>query len=175
MASASSDNYWIHDVFLNFRGEDTRKSFVSHLYAALSNEGINTFIDDKLGKGTELGAELARAIQGSRISIVVFSANYPLSKWCLNELVEIMECQRTYGQVVLPVFYDVDPSDVRHLKGAFGESSRATLDFKFSWMSALKDAADLVGWDARNWRYIYIYFLENRICTDFTLLFDHKT
>lgn len=39
-------------MFINFRGEDTHKSLVSHLYAALSSMGINTFLDDeKLKKG----------------------------------------------------------------------------------------------------------------------------
>ncbi|TKY68703.1 Disease resistance protein TAO1 [Spatholobus suberectus] len=153
MSSSSSDPYWIYDVFLSFKGEDTRKTFVSHLHAALSNAGVNTFIDKNLEKGTKLGAELVRAIQGSRISIVIFSTNYASSRWCLKELVEIMDCRTTYGQVVVPVFYDVDPSDVRHQTGAFGEGMKAlTLAIGSRWMSALKEAADLVGWDARNWR-----------------------
>ncbi|KAG4940748.1 hypothetical protein JHK82_044423 [Glycine max] len=160
MASSSSNSYSkVNDVFLNFRGEDTRKTFVSHLYAALSNAGINTFIDHKLRKGTELGEELLAVIKGSRISIVVFSANYASSTWCLHELVEIIYHRRAYGQVVVPVFYDVDPSDVRHQTGAFGQRLKALMqkskpiDFMFtSWKSALKEASDLVGWDARNWR-----------------------
>ncbi|TKY68705.1 TMV resistance protein N [Spatholobus suberectus] len=159
MASSSSDTRWIHDVFLSFRGEDTRKNFVSHLHAALSNEGINTLIDDMLRKGTELGAELVRAIQGSRISIVVFSVNYASSKWCLNELVKIMECRRTYGQLVVPVFYHVDPSHVRQQWGAFGERLETlaqTHDVLNSWRSALTEAANLAGWDVRN---MYIYTL----------------
>ncbi|RDY04644.1 TMV resistance protein N, partial [Mucuna pruriens] len=159
MSSCSSSNtHWIHDVFLNFRGEDTRKSFVSHLYAALSNAGINTFIDDKIPKGTKLGAELVRAIQGSRISIVVFSANYTSSRWCLDELVKIMECHRTYGQVVMPIFYDIEPSVVRHQRGAFGEGLEAlaqkclmegTHHVLKSWKSALEEAGNFTGWDAR--------------------------
>ncbi|KAH0714092.1 hypothetical protein KY284_006997 [Solanum tuberosum] len=36
-----------YDVFLCFRGEDTRKIFTSHLYQGLDNRGIFTFLDDK--------------------------------------------------------------------------------------------------------------------------------
>ncbi|XP_040363857.1 TMV resistance protein N isoform X2 [Rosa chinensis] len=43
---------WKYDVFLSFRGEDTRKAFTDHLYAALEHQGIITFRDDpELQKG----------------------------------------------------------------------------------------------------------------------------
>ncbi|KAK7281177.1 hypothetical protein RIF29_08927 [Crotalaria pallida] len=106
-----------YDVFLSFRGKDTRKNFVSHLHSALSNAGINTFLDDeKLERGEELGPELMRAIETSRICIIVFSQMYVESSWCLNELVKIMECRKTIGQVVLPVFYDVTRSHSKVVK-----------------------------------------------------------
>lgn len=146
-------------MFLSFRGIDTRKNFVSHLYAALSNAGIDTFLDDeKLHKGGELGPELLRAIATSRISIVVFSQNYVRSLWCLKELVKILKC-RTAGQVVLPVFYDVTPSSLR-----FGDVMLRTMkeenDDGYTWFEkmgieieqALDEAAGLVGWDVRNYR-----------------------
>lgn len=72
----------------------------------------------------------------------------------------------------MPVFYDVDPSDVRHQTGAFGERLEAlarkcllegTLDVSGSWKRALKEAANLIGWDARNYRYIYIFILIKKI------------
>ncbi|MCI07235.1 TMV resistance protein N-like, partial [Trifolium medium] len=44
------------------------------------------------------------------------------SLWCLDEMVKIMDCRRTTGQIVLPVFYGVDPSEVRHQTGEFGNS-----------------------------------------------------
>lgn len=79
---SSSVSHWKYDVFLNFRVEDTRKSFVSHLYKALSEKVINTFMDDEeLGKGSSL-SELLESIKRSRVSIVVFSENYCSSTWC---------------------------------------------------------------------------------------------
>ena len=147
-SSSSFKHQWIYDVFINFRGEDTRHSFVSHLHAALSNAGVNAFIDDEnLHKGFELKPELLRAIEGSRISLVVLSRNYVASKWCLDELVKIMECRTAYGQVVIPIFYNVEPSDVRHLRGAlpFG---RGVMPLT-RWLTALQQVASLAGWHLR--------------------------
>jgi hypothetical protein len=86
----------IHDVFLSFRGEDTRASFTSHLHASLQNTGINVFKDDdSLQRGDNISTSLIRAIEGSQISVIIFSTNYADSRWCLDELSKIMECNRT--------------------------------------------------------------------------------
>ena len=110
-ASSSFTPRFIHDVFLSFRGEDTRYNFTSHLYQALCDKGFNTFIDNDLRRGEEISTELLKAIESSMISIVVFSDNYASSGWCLDELVKILEC-RNNGQLVLPIFYKVDPSKI---------------------------------------------------------------
>ncbi|XP_057451804.1 uncharacterized protein LOC130743576 [Lotus japonicus] len=152
MASSSSNDQWIYDVFINFRGEDTRQSFVSHLYAALSTAGINAFLDDeKLKKGFELGPELLRGIEGSRISLVVLSPNYASSRWCLDELIKIMECRRKYGQLVIPIFYNVDPSHVRRQVGAFHLTARDAY-VGLSWKNALTKVGGLSGWDLSKFR-----------------------
>ena len=123
-----------YDVFLSFRGEDTRASFTSHLYTALHNAGVFVFKDDEtLPRGNKISPSLQLAIEESRVSVVVFSRNYAESRWCLKELEKIMECHRTTGQVVVPVFYDVDPSEVRHQTGHFGQAFRnleAYIDLK---------------------------------------------
>jgi len=113
-----------YDVFLSFRGEDIRKTFTGHLYAALVQAGIHTFLDDvELPRGEEISEQLLKAIRESKISIVVFSKGYASSRWCLNELVEILKCKRKKtGQIVLPIFYDIDPSDVRKQTGSFAEA-----------------------------------------------------
>lgn len=155
--SFSTDHPWIYDVFISFRGEDTRKTFVSHLYAALKNSGVKTFLDDEeLRKGKQLGPELERAIEGSQISIVVLSPNYAGSSWCLNELVHIMECHKTHGQLVIPLFYHVGPSVVRKQTAEFGKVLKVTAREKevlmSKWRKALTDVANLSGWDAKNIR-----------------------
>uniref|UniRef100_A0A0R0KKC7 TIR domain-containing protein n=1 Tax=Glycine max TaxID=3847 RepID=A0A0R0KKC7_SOYBN len=114
-----------YDVFLSFRGDDTRASFTSHLYTALHNAGISVFKDDEtLPRGNKISTSLGLAIEESRLYVVVFSKNYAGSLWCLQELEKIMECHKATGQVVVPVFYDVDPSEVRHQTGHFGQAFR---------------------------------------------------
>lgn len=111
----------INEVFLSFRGKDTRASFTSHLYASLQNSGINFYRGDRaLPKGDDIPTSLKWTIKESQISVIVFLKNYAESSWCMDELLEIMECHKTIGQVVLPVFYNVDPSEVRHQIGEFG-------------------------------------------------------
>ena len=147
-----------YEVFLSFRGEDTRKNFTDHLYHALTEAGIYTFRDDEeIRKGEELSFELLRAIRGSRMSIIVFSENYASSRWCLEELVEIMECRRRLKQIVIPIFYHVNPNNVRHLRGSFEEAlveheKRYLLDKDKvrRWRAALNEAANLSGWDVRD-------------------------
>ncbi|XP_060671071.1 disease resistance protein RPV1-like [Ziziphus jujuba] len=110
-----------HHVFLSFRGIDTRDNFTGHLYRALQQKGIQTFIDnEELRRGEEISPSLIKAIRGSKISIIIFSENYASSSWCLDELVEILECRELLGQLVWPVFFYVDPSDVRNHRGSFG-------------------------------------------------------
>ncbi|XP_059461799.1 disease resistance protein RUN1-like [Corylus avellana] len=156
-SSSSPRSNRIYDVFLCFRGEDTRKNFTDHLYFALRDAGIKIFKDDnELRRGQYLASELIRAIQGSRISIIVFSRNYAASRWCMEELVEIMECRRTLKQLVLPIFYDVEPSDVRNQTGSFAEAFAKheehyllDMDKVLKWRRALCEATNLSGWDLR--------------------------
>ncbi|KAL7177161.1 hypothetical protein ACSBR2_030491 [Camellia fascicularis] len=157
-SSASAPPRWSYDAFSSFRGEDTRKNFTDHLYAALVQAGIHTFRDDDgLPRGQIISSELLKSIEESRISIVVFSRNYASSRWCLDELVKIIECKRTLGQLLLPIFYDVDPSDVRHQTGCFGEAfgrhEKRTVDEMEKVevrRAALSEAANLSGWDLQN-------------------------
>ncbi|XP_031127774.1 TMV resistance protein N-like [Ipomoea triloba] len=152
-SSSSSSSYaFTYDVFLSFRGE-TRGSFSDHLYADLKRGGINTFRDDEsIRRGEDISNELSKAIEESRISIIVFSKDYAGSRWCLDELVKIMECKQKLNQVVYPIFYDVDPSEVRKQTGMFGDAltlhSERFGDQKVNeWKVALIAAANLSGWD----------------------------
>ena len=159
MASSSScANY---EVFLNFRGEDTRKIFTCYLYDKLyEGKKIKTFIDDEgLRRGDEISPALLNAIQGSKISVVIFSKDYASSKWCLNELVKILECKNTNGQIIIPVFYGVSPSDVRHQNGTFGDRfDELKKQFKDKpemvqkWRDALKETSHLAGHESTKFR-----------------------
>ncbi|XP_044506091.1 disease resistance protein RPV1-like isoform X2 [Mangifera indica] len=125
MASSSNNPEVKHDVFLSFRGEDTRNNFTSHLEVAFGRVSIKTFIDDKLRRGEEISPSLLEAIEQSKISVIILSENYASSRWCLEELAKILDCKKRFGQMVIPIFYHVDPSHVRNQTGAFGEAFNA--------------------------------------------------
>ncbi|KAJ9178993.1 hypothetical protein P3X46_010828 [Hevea brasiliensis] len=151
-ASSSTASCSYH-VFLSFRGGDTRKNFTDHLYTALVQQGIHTFRDDdEIQRGENIELEIQRAIRESKLSIIVLSKDYASSRWCLDELVMIMERRRLVGHVVVPIFYDVDPYQVRNQAGRYGEAfARHEKDFKEDmgrveqWREALREAADLGG------------------------------
>ncbi|KAI9070716.1 hypothetical protein K1719_047321 [Acacia pycnantha] len=142
-----------YEVFLSFRGEDTRASFTSHLYSALCNAGIIVFKDDvELPIGNYIRSELLQAIGSSKISIIIFSREYAGSKWCLEELSMIMELHKSNDHVVLPVFYDVDPSEVRHQTSSFGEAFKDLIerispaeDQVSNWRTTLTKAGSIAG------------------------------
>uniref|UniRef100_A0A6N2M6E2 TIR domain-containing protein n=1 Tax=Salix viminalis TaxID=40686 RepID=A0A6N2M6E2_SALVM len=142
-----------YDVFLSFRGEDNRKNFIGHLYTALVQAGVHTFLDEnEIPKGEEISEHLLKAIQESKISIVIFSKGYASTRWCLNELVEILECKnRKTGQIVLPIFYDIDPSDVRKQTGSFAKAfdkhEECFREKAKDWRKALEEAGNLSGWN----------------------------
>ncbi|EOA23115.1 hypothetical protein CARUB_v10003908mg [Capsella rubella] len=154
-SSSSSSAVWRTDVFVSFRGEDVRKTFVSHLFSELDRMGINAFRDDlDLQRGKSISPELGDAIKGSRFAIVVVSRNYAASSWCLDELLKIMECEETINQTVLPIFYEVDPSEVRSQRGGIGEhvESHSDKEKVRKWKEALTKLASISGEDSRNWR-----------------------
>nr|XP_023891570.1 TMV resistance protein N-like [Quercus suber] len=137
-----------HDIFLSFRGEDTRNKFVSHLYEALCNAGFYTFIDNKLQRGEKASEQLFKTIEMSKISIVVLSENYASSTWCLDELDYILKSKKD-DQFVLPVFYEVEPSEVRKQEQKFGDNlSKHEEKFKDKvqdWKAALNEVGHLSG------------------------------
>ncbi|KAJ9562052.1 hypothetical protein OSB04_007212 [Centaurea solstitialis] len=157
MASSSTSTIhkinFMYDVFLSFRGEDTRTNFVDHLYHALKRKSIETYKDDKnLQKGKTISNELIKAIEESRFHVVVFSKNYASSSWCLGELVKIMECQRTHtGHTIYPIFYDVEPTEVRKQSGEFAKAfaKYENDDATEKWRGALIEAANLGGWELK--------------------------
>ncbi|RZB92294.1 TMV resistance protein N [Glycine soja] len=167
MALQSRSSSLSYDVFLSFRGEDTRHGFTGHLYSALHSKGIHTFIDDEgLQRGEEITPALVKAIQESKIAIIVLSINYASSSFCLHELATILECLMGKGRLVLPVFYKVDPSHVRHQNGSYEEALakheerfKAEKEKLQKWKMALHQVANLSGYhfkDGEGYEYKFI-------------------
>ena len=154
LPSSSSTRQPKYDVFLSFRGEDTRKNFTDHLYLALKRKGIIIFRDEEELKKGERISELFKAIEESQFAIIILSREYASSTWCLDELVEIIKCEGEMGLKVLPVFYDVSPSVVRKQTKSFKQAFinhqkrfKDDIEKVETWKGNLKKVADIKGWD----------------------------
>ncbi|KAJ9675504.1 hypothetical protein PVL29_024432 [Vitis rotundifolia] len=153
-SSSKSTHQLTYDVFLSFRGADTRYGFTNNLYEELISYGIHTFRDDEeLERGGEIASELLKAIEESKIFVIIFSENYAASGWCLDELVKISQCMETEKRLILPIFYHVDPSHVRKQRGscekAFVDHEKEAENRKKiqKWRSALTKVGNLAGYD----------------------------
>ncbi|CAJ2656076.1 unnamed protein product [Trifolium pratense] len=139
-----------YDVFVNFRGKDIRKGFLSHLIKAFPRKQISFFVDNKIKRGDKLSHSLVEAIEGSFISLIIFSENYASSHWCLDELVKIFECKKKYGQIVIPVFFNVETTVVKRQTKSY-EKAFSEHNEKYSpsrvqnWKHALQKSTKLTG------------------------------
>ncbi|GJT54086.1 NB-ARC domains-containing protein [Tanacetum coccineum] len=180
MATTSIPHRWKYDVFVSFRGEDIRKTFMDHLFNDFKQKGIHAFSDDReLPKGEEISPHLYKAIEESRFLIVIFSKNYASSTWCLRELVKILECKQIENpkHEVRIIFYDAKPDVVRKQKRSYAE---AFIDHEVSnktevdkWREALSMAANLSGWDLQDMTNGFESKFINNISSDiFKMLHD---
>jgi len=144
------------DVFLSFRGEDTRECFTKKLYESLEKESIRAFMDDEgLDRGDHIATTLLEAIDDSAASIVIISRKYADSHWCLDELNRICDLKR----LIIPVFYKVDPSHVRKQLGPFQDGfhyleKRFGKDQILKWRDSMLKIGGLAGF-VFNSRYLY--------------------
>ncbi|XAR56323.1 hypothetical protein NMG60_11036763 [Bertholletia excelsa] len=164
-APSSSSYSATYHVFLSFVVEEIGTTFADHLYAALNQAGFRTFrVDSDLEIGENINSQPLKAIQESRISIIVFSKGFASSIRCLDELVMILQHKNTCSthHHVLPIFYNIDPSDVREQTGSFeyafkrheerleieeGDGKHVWKAKVERWKAALTEAADLAGLD----------------------------
>ncbi|KAB2617013.1 TMV resistance protein N-like [Pyrus ussuriensis x Pyrus communis] len=130
-ASASE---WKYDVFLSFRG------------IKLLGMTLN-FIKGNYFPG------LLTAIEQSRFALIVLSENYASSTWCLMNFYIFLSAWKKSSSA--PIFYNVDPSDVRKQTGCFEKPSlnmETTLGLTReveSWRYAL-----------RKWQFLWVGFKE---------------
>jgi hypothetical protein len=139
-----------HDVFLNHRGPDVKKTFVSHLNAALRRVGRDPFLDaESLVQGQHAFDSINHALIGVQVHVAIFSPGYAESKYCLNELCDMLASKKH----LIPVFYDVEPEDLRWPENEEGPFARAfnhhiergrKCDVE-RWKGALKEVANITG------------------------------
>jgi hypothetical protein len=134
-----------YDVFINHRGPDVKKAFVAHLNGALKRDGFRPFLDAKsIGQGRHVFNSIDKALKGACVHVAVFSKRYAESKYCLNELCDMLKSD----QVILPVFYGVNPEDLRNIDGGpFKEGfrkhvKRGRIEEIRRWKEALRKVAD---------------------------------
>ncbi|EEF40567.1 conserved hypothetical protein [Ricinus communis] len=106
-------------------------------------------------RGEEISPSIAKAIKASKLSVIIFSEKYAFSRWCLDEVAQILECKKVNGQIVMPVFYRVEPVHVRNQRGSFAcafakheEHLKERMEKVENWRSALKEAGSICGWDS---------------------------
>ncbi|KAL3747532.1 hypothetical protein ACJRO7_016340 [Eucalyptus globulus] len=153
---SSSSSRKDYEVFLNFRGPDTRLTITDSLYATMIRAGIRVFKDDEeLRVGEEIGGELLRAIANSKIYIPIFSKDYASSKWCLRELAYMVGCRKSDEKAILPIFYEAEASDVKLKTGSYGKALQeherdSGEDAAKQWEEALKEVAQIKGWNLKD-------------------------
>lgn len=169
-----------YDIFLSFRGPDVRQTFVDQLAESLRTAGVYFFKDDeKLEEGQRIDSSLIQAIEDSKIHIPIFSKTYAQSVWCLDEITYMCQSKRLIvtetgnaegrgtvqypnAGVIIPLFYDVEPSHVRYpdkgessYKKAFEKhihsknaDNKDRYDQKTiaAWKDALHQVSKLSGW-----------------------------
>ncbi|XP_039164241.1 disease resistance protein RPV1-like isoform X3 [Eucalyptus grandis] len=149
-----------YDVFLSFRGPDTRYQFTDCLYNNLEEAGIIIYRDtESLPVGKKI-RELLPAIEDSKIYIPIFSKTYASSPWCLRELAHMVECtsKSNENKEILPIFLDVEPDVVKLrtnelepnlYRQALSEHQKEFSAEVKSWEKALIEVGKIRGW---NWQ-----------------------
>ncbi|XP_039164471.1 disease resistance protein RPV1-like [Eucalyptus grandis] len=146
------------EVFLNFRGPDTRLNFADCLYHFMDGAGIRVFRDDEeIRKGEAIEGSLEHAIKSSAICMPIFSRNYTSSAWCLRELAYMVDCLKNKDgkKMILPVFFDVNTDDVKLKTGLYHDAlqkheQKFGCDVVQRWKEALREVGLLKGWDLKN-------------------------
>jgi hypothetical protein len=165
-STSASPNKSYH-VFIHHHGLNVKKTFASHLYHRLCSEhnGLRVFLDQtELRVGDNFDYQIKDIIKTASVHVAIFSKGYADSERCLNELLYMLES----GAPIIPVFYDVEPAQLRWPQGKVGVYAEApcilenekttdcqTIEEKpqhssttiQKWKEALSSVADISGLD----------------------------
>nr|ACN40032.1 unknown [Picea sitchensis] len=116
-SSTSPSHDDVYNVFINHRGPDVKNGLASHIYRRLIDHGLKVFLDKpEMQEGEPITPQIKRAIRTASVHIAIFSKGYADSTWCLDELLDMLDTVKS-GSAILPVFYNVQPSDLRWTRG----------------------------------------------------------
>ncbi|KAJ0256387.1 Toll/interleukin-1 receptor homology (TIR) domain-containing protein [Hirschfeldia incana] len=142
-------------VFLSFRGEQTRKTFLSHLLSSLKKKDITTTTS------SEPCPVSVQALQASLVAIPIISNDHASLDTWVDDLAAIIDCEKKGTLTAVPVFFQVDPNDFLKMLRTAGkdaqEPQRRSLEIVKKWLDAhiikksgfnsldCKDDSELVG------------------------------
>ncbi|XP_057436424.1 uncharacterized protein LOC130728855 isoform X2 [Lotus japonicus] len=108
-----------HHIYFSANIESACLEFTKSLHGALVQQGFKIIPKASFHLSRKNFKGLEEEIAKSRCSIIVISKEYARDFKGLQELVKILKCKETIQQLILPIFYNVDPSDVRDVKRSF--------------------------------------------------------
>ena len=138
------------DVFLNHQRPDVKKTFVSHLDAALCRVGCDPFLDaELLVQGHHAFDSINHALGRVQVHVAIFSPKYAEFKYCLDELCDMLASKKP----LIPVFYKVESENLRWPKNEEGPFAKVFIHHKERgrkqdverWKRALKEVANIIG------------------------------
>ncbi|CAN1264423.1 Disease resistance protein L6 [Linum perenne] len=100
-------------------------------------------------RGEIIAPFLAKAIKESKVYIPIISQGYASSKWCLQELALMVKwCKQGDDRIILPIFYMMEPRDVRNQEGSYKKAFRLhckkyDVETIKEWKEALKEGGAL--------------------------------
>ena len=132
------------DVFICHAHED--KDFVNKLATAIKEAGIEVWYDDfQLGWGDDLRPAIDSGLKNSRFGIVVFSKAFlARKKWTEYELNGLLAKESRGKKVILPVWHNIERSDVAEYAGTFADRFAQSSE---SIPAMVKELKDLLGED----------------------------
>lgn len=139
-----------YDVFINYhKNEDSANRFVDNLYEVLKSCGVRAFVNSGEEKGALLDDMTKHVISNATLCLAIFSKEYAQSPKCLSELYEMVQ----NGKKVIPLFFDIEPSDARWIKRSYAEAFQRHGELKkfenemVKWKDALHAASLIIGWE----------------------------
>lgn len=93
-------------VFISYSHKDEveKEALISHLGVLQGAGLIETWVDDRIGAGSDWAADIGQAMSHARVAILLVTANFLTSEFILNtEVPRLLERRKSEGVVVFPV------------------------------------------------------------------------